>query len=59
MHCEMTDCYFNIYFIKIQLKIENLKIVFLGARVWAPKPVHQAPKWSEYITGQIQKFKNT
>ena len=38
MHCEMTDCYFNIYFIKIQLKIENLKIVF-----WMPEFGH--PNW--------------
>ena len=28
-HCEIIDHYFNIYFVKIQLKKENLKSVFL------------------------------
>ena len=36
MHCGITDCYFNIFLVEIQLKKENLKC-FLGARVWAPE----------------------
>ena len=28
MHCEIIDCYFNIVFVEIQLKKENLKSVF-------------------------------
>ena len=34
MHCEIIDHNFNIFFVKIQLKKENL-----SGRVWAPKPV--------------------
>ena len=30
MHCEIIDPYFNIFFIEIQLKKENLKKVFFG-----------------------------
>ena len=26
---------------------------FLGARVWVPKPVYQAPKWPGCVTGNI------
>ena len=49
MHCEIIDRYFNIFFVKIQLKKELGKC-FLGARVWVLKPVYRSPKWSEYIT---------
>ena len=49
MFCEIIDCYFNIDFVEIELKKENLKC-FLGTRVWVPKLVYWSPKWSEYIT---------
>ena len=32
MYCEITDRYFNIYFVEVQLKSESLKSVF-----WAPE----------------------
>ena len=34
-HCEIIDSYFNIFFVEIQPKKENLEIVF-----WAPKFGH-------------------
>ena len=45
MHCEITDRYFNLFFVEILLRKENLQIVF-----WAPKPVYRSPKRPEYIT---------
>ena len=50
MHCEIIDHYFNVFFIEVQLKEENLKY-FLRAKVSAPKPVYQSPKRPEYVTG--------
>ena len=38
MHCEIIDRNFNIFFVEIQLKKENLKSAF-----WAPEIV--CPKW--------------
>ena len=48
-HCEITDHYFNIFFIETieKRKLENC---FLGTRVWAPKLVYQSPKWPGCIT---------
>ena len=49
MHCEIIDRYFNIFFVKIQLKEDNLKSVF-----WVPEfgaqTVYQSPKRPEYVT---------
>ena len=45
MHCEIIDCYFNIFFVEIQLKKKNLKSVF-----WVPKLVDWSPKGPENIT---------
>ena len=50
------DCYFNIFFVEIQLKKENWKC-FLGARVWAPKLVCWSPKQPEYVTDITPIFK--
>ena len=50
MHCEIIDRNFNIFFVEIQLKKENLKSAFFGTRVWEPKLVYQSPKWPEYFT---------
>ena len=45
MYCEIIDLLQRI-FVEIQLKrkLESLKDVFMGARVWAPEPVYQSPK---------------
>ena len=32
MYCEIIDCYFNVFFVEIQLKKENLKSAF-----WLPE----------------------
>ena len=53
MHCEIIDCYFNVFLIEIQPKKENFKC-FLSARVWTPKPIYWPPKQPEYITVKIQ-----
>ena len=45
MHCEIIDRYFNLFFVEILLRKENLQIVF-----WVPNPVYQSPKRPEYIT---------
>ena len=37
-------------FVEVQLKKENLKSVFLGDRVWVPKPVYWSLKQPGYIT---------
>ena len=57
MLCEITDRYINVFFDDIQLKKENLKSVFLGARVWAPKLVNRSPKWPRHITDIISTLK--
>ena len=44
-HCEVTDA----TFVDIQLQKENLKNIFLGARIWAPKLVYQSPKRPGYV----------
>ena len=49
MHCEITDCYFNVFFVEMQLKKENMKSVFFGARVWAPKSVYRSPNRPKYM----------
>ena len=53
MHCEIIDCYFNVFFIEIQPKKENFKC-FLSTRVWTPKLIYWPPKKPEYITVKIQ-----
>ena len=50
MDCEIIGHYFNIFLVEIQLKKSKLEKSFLGARVWAPKPVYWSPKQPEYIT---------
>ena len=47
MDCEIINHYFNIFFIEIYLKKENLKSVF-----WAPEFGHtnRSPKQSRYVT---------
>ena len=50
MHYEIIDCYFNIFFVEIQLKKTNkLEKCFLGTRAWAPKLVHWSPKQPGYV----------
>ena len=39
MHCEIINRYFDVFFVEIQLKKENLKNVFR-----APKPVYRTLK---------------
>ena len=41
------------FFVELQQKKRKLK-PFLGIRVWAPKPVHRAPKRAGYVTGNAQ-----
>ena len=50
MHLEIIDHYFNLLFVEIQLKKENLKSVFWGARVWVAKPVYRSPKLPGNVT---------
>ena len=38
MHCEITDYYFNKFFVELQIKKDNLKSVF-----WVPEFGHQNP----------------
>ena len=52
MHCVITDRYFNVFFVEIQLKKGNLKY-FLGAKVWVPKQLCRSPKRPEYITALV------
>ena len=54
MHCEIINCYFNRFFCWNTTEKENLNF-FLCAKVWAPKPLYQSPKWPEYITGMYKK----
>ena len=49
MYCEIIDHYFNVVLVEIRLKIKKLEKSFLGARVWAPKPVYRSPKRPEYV----------
>ena len=54
MHYEIIDCYFNIFFVEIQLNKTNkqtnkLEKFFLGTRAWAPKLVHWSPKQPGYV----------
>ena len=48
MHCEIIDRHFNVFFVVIQLKNDNLN---------SPKPVYRSPKWPEYVIGQYQMIK--
>ena len=50
MRCKIDDRYFNVFFVEIQLKKENQKNGFLGARAWAPKPVCRCPKRPKHVT---------
>ena len=49
MHFEIIDCYFNIFFVQIQQKKENMKSVF-GPQSQASKLVYQSHKQPEYVT---------
>ena len=52
MHCEIIDCYFNIFFfVEIQLRKQNFKSFFgeRGTRVWSPKLVYQTLKQPDYV----------
>ena len=42
IHCEIIDRYFNVFFVEIQLKKDNLKC-FLGARVVCPNRYTRLP----------------
>ena len=41
------------FFVELQQKKKEVKKPFLGARVWAPKPVYRAPKRPEYVTEKV------
>ena len=45
MYCDITDRYFNVFFVEMQLKRENLTGV-----LWVHKPAYWSPKQPEYIT---------
>ena len=45
-----------LQFIATSTEKRKLEKCFLGARVWAPKPVYQFPKQPEYITGGTSLF---
>ena len=49
MQYEIIGHYLHVFFIEIQLKKQNLKIIILGARVSALKPVYQSPKPPGYV----------
>ena len=50
MHCKIIDCYFNIFFVEMQVKKENTTWkVFWGA----PKLVCRYSKQPEYVTVMI------
>ena len=49
VYCEIIDCYFNVFFVEMQLK-KKLKKRFMGAKICGSKPVYQPPKWSGYMT---------
>ena len=60
-HFEIIRCIVKLliatltyFFVEIQLKKRKLEKCFLGARVWAPKPIYWSPKQPEYITVDIQ-----
>ena len=40
----------SIYFLLNYNRKRKLEKCFLGAAVWAPKPVYQSTKWPEYTT---------
>ena len=44
MHGEVTDCYFNVFFVDIQLENQILKSI-----IWPPKPVYLSPKGPGYV----------
>ena len=48
MHCEIINRYFNVFFVEIQLKKENLKNVFR-----APKPVYRILKQPGCVTDRF------
>ena len=48
MHCEIINRYFDVFFVEIQLKKENLKNVFR-----APKPVYRTLKQPGYVTNRF------
>lgn len=50
MHCAIINHYFNIFFIEAQPKKRKREKCFLGARVWASKPVYRSPKRLGYVT---------
>ena len=58
MHCEMFR-YFKVFFVEIQLKKENLKIVFWEPEFGCPNQYTGLPNGPKYITehskGQEQK----
>ena len=56
MHCEIIVCCFNIFFVEIQLK--KIGKCFLGARIWASKPVYQSPKQPECIIRNCYPMQN-
>ena len=43
IHCEITDCHLNIFFVEIQLKLENLKKDFWVPEFGCPKQYIDLP----------------
>ena len=50
MHCEITDCYFNKFFVELQIKRDNLKSVFWVPEFGHQNPIYRSPKQLEYVT---------
>ena len=44
--------FFNVFLCWIATEKKEVKKPFLGARVWAPKPVYRAPKRPGYVTAR-------
>ena len=53
MHCKITDCYFNIFFVEKQLKKRKPERCFLGTRNCTPKPAYQYSKRPQYVIDQM------
>ena len=51
MHCEIIDCYFNVFFVEIHLKKENLKSAF-----WVSGVGH--PNWCTSPPNGIREVRN-
>ena len=43
MQCETIDSYFNVFFVQVQLKKQNLKSVSLAQECWLPNQYTSLP----------------